>query len=137
MRPASAYVVCLLLTLATLGLRFTGLGFGVPIWEEPDPDIPGHVDMVREGWTTAAVEAPDEQYPHLVADLARWLPSRPPTSGVDAPKTLAEHLDAAAWTYCLLYTSPGSRCRSWRVWPSPCSIRFCTTKALARNMGGP
>ena len=88
-----------LLVCATLGLRLWGIGFGVPVWEEPDPDIPGHVDLVREGWTTAAVEEPDEQYPHLVADLARLLPGRPPAAGPDAPRDLQGHLGAAARTH--------------------------------------
>lgn len=92
-----------LVVLAALVLRLWGLGYGVPTWEEPDPDIPAHVDMLREGWkgneTLSAVEAPDEQYPHLVADVARLLPARPPTSGADAPKELAGHLRAAAWTH--------------------------------------
>lgn len=92
-----------LVVLAALVLRVWGLGYGVPTWEEPDPDIPAHVDMLREGWkgneTLSAVEAPDEQYPHLVAEVARLLPARPPTNGADAPKELAGHLRAAAWTH--------------------------------------
>ncbi|MCC7011573.1 MAG: glycosyltransferase family 39 protein [Planctomycetes bacterium] len=99
MGSKTAHVLCVLLTLATLVLRTTGLGFGLPVWEEPDPDIPGHVDLLREGWTTAAVEAPDEQYPHLIADLARCLPARPDASGASAPRTLEEHLRAASWTH--------------------------------------
>ena len=88
-----------LIALAAVVLRLWGVGFGVPVWEEPDPDIPGHVDLVREGWTVAAVEEPDEQYPHLVADLARWLPKRPPASGPGAPTDVQGHLEAAAWTH--------------------------------------
>lgn len=89
----------LLLTLATLVLRLTGIGFGAPMWEEPDPDIPGHVDILRGDPVLALVTHPDEQYPHLVADLVRWLPGRPPATGLGAPQTVEEHLAAAAWTH--------------------------------------
>lgn len=103
MGRSRASLALALLVVATLALRLVGIGYGVPTWEEPDPDIPAHVDMLREGWegnrTLSAVEAPDEQYPHLVADLARFLPARPPTTGAGAPTDLAGHLRAAAWTH--------------------------------------
>ena len=87
-----------LLTLAALVLRIVGIGYGLPCWEEPDPDIVGHVDLVRSGWTTAGVEHPEQQYPHLIADIARLLPARPdPAAG--SPRTLEEHLQAASWTH--------------------------------------
>lgn len=99
MSPRTPQRLCIALTLVALAARLFGLGFGLPVWEEPDPDIAGHVDMLREGWTVAAVEEPDEQYPHVVADLARWLPERPPASGAGAPSDLPGHLRAAAWTH--------------------------------------
>jgi hypothetical protein len=99
MSSRTAQILCLLLTLATLVVRTTGIDFGVPVWEEPDPDIVGHVDLAREGWTTAVVESPEEQYPHFVADVARLLPRRPSSTGESAPATVEEHLAAAAFTH--------------------------------------
>lgn len=93
------WLALLALTLATLGLRLWGSGFGVPVWEEPDPDVAGHVDMLRGDPLLARVNEPDQQYPHLLARVVSLLPRRPPVSGERAPVSLDEHLRAAAWTH--------------------------------------
>lgn len=101
-RPTSNRVVAIALialTLATLALRLWGIGYGVPVWEEPDPDVPGHVDLIHSGVTFAGVEHPEQQYPHVVADIARWMPQRPDASGL---KTVEEHLAAAAHTHVMV-----------------------------------
>lgn len=93
------WLALLALTLATLGLRLWGSGFGAPVWEEPDPDIAGHVDMLRGDPVLARVNEPDQQYPHLLARVVSLLPGRPPVSGAGAPANVDEHLRAAAWTH--------------------------------------
>lgn len=94
----------LALTLAALGLRLWGIGYGVPVWEEPDPDIVGHVDQLRGDPVLARVTAPEQQYPHLIARLASLAPPRPPASGEGAPQDLNGHLRAAAWTHVQVRT---------------------------------
>jgi hypothetical protein len=93
------WLALLALTLATLALRLWGSDFGVPMWEEPDPDIPGHVDLLRGDPVLARVTEPEQQYPHLIARVVGLLPGRPPLSGDGAPTNLDEHLRAAAWTH--------------------------------------
>ncbi len=94
----------LALTLAALGLRLWGIGYGVPVWEEPDPDIVGHVDQLRGDPVLARVTSPEQQYPHLIARLASLAPPRPPASGEGAPQDLNGHLRAAAWTHVQVRT---------------------------------
>jgi len=101
---ATTWGALVLLVLAALVVRLVGIGFGVPVWEEPDSDIVGHVDMVRTGNTLAAVEHPEQQYPHLITDLARWLPAGPGPEAAGPPRTLDEHLHSAAWTYIQVRT---------------------------------
>jgi hypothetical protein len=101
---ATTWGALVLLTLAALVVRLVGIGFGVPVWEEPDSDIVGHVDMVRTGATLAAVEHPEQQYPHLITDIARWLPAGPRPDAAGAPRTLDENLHDAAWTYIQVRT---------------------------------
>ncbi len=93
------WLALLALTLAALALRLWGSDFGVPMWEEPDPDIPGHVDLLRGDPVLARVNEPEQQYPHLIARVVSLLPGRPPASGAGAPANLDEHLRAAAWTH--------------------------------------
>lgn len=95
----ATWALLLALTLATLAARMWGLGFGAPVWEEPDPDIPAHVDLLRGDAPLGAVTAPEQQYPHLVARLVSALPRRPPASGPGAPRTIEAHLHAAAWSH--------------------------------------
>jgi hypothetical protein len=101
---ATTWSALALITLAALVVRLVGIGFGVPVWEEPDSDIVGHVDMVRTGSTLAGVEHPDQQYPHLITDIARWLPAGPRPDEAGEPRTLDENLHAAAWTYVQVRT---------------------------------
>jgi hypothetical protein len=96
-RAALALLVAL--TLGALGLRAVGLDFGVPVWEEPDAVIAMHVDKLRSGSTRADRRWSDQEYPHLVARLTRPFAERPPADGPGAPRTLDEHLEAAAHTH--------------------------------------
>lgn len=98
------WLALLALTLAALGLRLWGIGYGVPVWEEPDPDIVGHVDQLRGDPVLARVTAPEQQYPHLIARLASLAPPRPPASGEGAPEGLHGNLRAAAWTHVQVRT---------------------------------
>jgi len=95
----STWIALLALTLAALVVRLWGIGYGAPIWEEPDPDIIAHVDQLRGDPVLSTVDAPEQQYPHLLARLAQLLPRRPPAQGEGAPTTLDGHLKAAAWTH--------------------------------------
>lgn len=95
----STWIALLALTLAALVVRLWGIGYGAPIWEEPDPDIIAHVDQLRGDPVLSTVDAPEQQYPHLLARLAQLLPRRPPAQGDGAPTTLDGHLEAAAWTH--------------------------------------
>ena len=88
-----------LLCVFALGVRLTGIDYGVPIWEEPDPDIPIHVDLLRDDMVRANRELSERQYPHLVAHLVSLLPARPQPGAADAPSTVEEHLAYAAHTH--------------------------------------
>ena len=87
------------LTVLALLVRLVGVDFGVPVWEEPDPDIPIHVDLLRDDSVRANKEFSERQYPHLIARLVSLLPARPAAGAPDAPVTVEQHLDNAAHTH--------------------------------------
>ena len=80
---------------------------------------------VLAGAMLAAVEHPEQQYPHLIADIARWLPARPEPTGVGAPHTLDEHLHPFPWSRALSrrprrrWMRPGRRSGSGTARPRP------------------
>ena len=87
------------LTVLALLVRLVGIDFGVPVWEEPDPDIPIHVDTLRHDTVRANREFSERQYPHLIADLVSLLPPRPAPDEPGAPATVSEHLVNAAHSH--------------------------------------
>ena len=96
---ARTWAFVVILTLLALAVRLVGIDYGVPVWEEPDPDIPIHVDLLRDDTVRANREFSERQYPHLVAHLVSLLPARPAADGPNAPTTVEEHLAFAAHTH--------------------------------------
>ena len=98
-RPATrTWLALVLIAGAALGVRFVGIDFGIPVWEEPDAVIAMHVEKLRSGSQRADRRWSDQEYPHLIAQLVRPLSGRPPLEGEGAPVALEEHLAAAAHT---------------------------------------
>lgn len=87
------------LTAWTFGVRFTGLGFGVPCLKEADTFIAEHVRMLREGDVRFDRGLSILQYPSFLAHV-----TAPLSDAVVAPRggerTLEDHLASAAavWT---------------------------------------
>lgn len=93
-----ARIALVLVVLAGLVLRMTGIGFMLPHQGEPDGlVIDKQVEILRGGARAHEAQRLSAFYPHLVADLAAALPQPAPQGAahVAAPLTLAEHLARA------------------------------------------
>ena len=85
-----------LLTAAALGLRLTGLDWGLPMELELDCKIPIQVEMLREDVPNPEEDREFNWYPLLLARVVAALPGTP-AAPLEAP--IGEHLQAAKGIY--------------------------------------
>lgn len=85
-----------LLAIAVLSgfLRFSGIGYLLPLITEPDSHIVVQVQTIETGLPAPETSADWPKYPHFVAQLTAALTDPAPLPPASAP--LADHLEAAA-----------------------------------------
>lgn len=99
MSARSACILVIVLVALAAALRMHGIGFGVPVWPEPDVFIVDHVTYVRNGSAGHDRMLSGSQYPSLLADITLLLPGSERDPARLAEMQLSEHLRNAALPY--------------------------------------
>lgn len=121
---APALVAVLVLTLAALWLRMSGIAFALPCQQEPDPHILGQIETLSQAEVSDRDLFFTSIYPHLIARLS-LLTGAEPVTGAPTQAPLEDHLRAAsalhvhvrrvvAWLSVLLIPATYWLCRQFQ-----------------------